>query len=501
MTFNSSQFLIFFPFVTLLYFIFPQRLRWVWLLVASYYFYMSWNPRYALLIAASTLITYACGRMLARIQRTAPAQATLYKRGCLLLGLVSNLGILFFFKYWDFFRENMVQLGGWLQLTITLPSFDILLPVGISFYTFQALGYLIDVYRGEIEAERNVLRYALFVSFFPQLVAGPIERSKNLLTQIHQPHFFKPEQVRDGLLLMLWGFFMKLVIADRLALLVNQVYDDYASLSGSAILLATILFAVQIYCDFNGYSSIAIGAAQVLDFKLMENFRQPYLATSCADFWHRWHISLSSWLRDYVYIPLGGNRCSRRRKYFNIMMTFLASGLWHGAQWHYVLWGLMHGLFQIVGELLKGARHRFLSALHIAPGGRLHTLGSMLLTFVLIDVAWLFFRAPSCTDAFAMLQRLFTHFDLGALFSTNAEGVLQLYTLGLEAPQFWVGMLAIGVLMVVDCVRESTDIRPLLVRLPLVPRWVLYYLGIFVLLIFGIYGPGFDASSFIYFQF
>ena len=501
MNFNSSQFLIFFPIVTLLYFLMPQRFRWVWLLLASYYFYMSWNPRYAILIAVSTLITYGCGRLIERINSDSQEKQALKKKLCLVFGLLSNLGILFFFKYWGFFSENILHLGHLLNIHVEMPVFDIILPVGISFYTFQALGYLIDVYRDDIAAEHNLFRYALFVSFFPQLVAGPIERSKNLLTQVNQPHHFDPDQVRDGLLLMLWGFFMKLVIADRVAILVNQVYTHYETLPGSAILLATLLFAAQIYCDFNGYSSIAIGAAQVMGFKLMENFRQPYLATSCADFWHRWHISLSTWLRDYLYIPLGGNRCSKQRKYLNVMITFFASGLWHGASWHYVIWGVLHGLFQVLGDALQHVRQKCIANLPFQLNNRLHTLIQIVCTFCLVDLAWLFFRASSCTDAFSMLVRIFTHFNFGTLFTTNTDGVLGLYTLGLEAPQFWVGILAIGLLIVVDCIKETTAIRPTIVQLPLIPRWIFYYLSIFVILIFGIYGPDFDASAFIYFQF
>ncbi len=294
MLFNSVDFLLFFPLVTALYFLLPHGARWVWLLLASYYFYMCWNARYALLIALSTLITYASGLL---IHRSGERQGL--KKLWVFLSFASNLAILFFFKYFDFFLDNLsavLALGG---IVLRRPGFDVVLPVGISFYTFQALSYTVDVYRREVEPEKNPFRYALFVSFFPQLVAGPIERSKNLLGQLYERHSFDPDRVREGLLLMLWGMFEKIVVADRLAMLVDHVYDNYAELPGAAIVVATVFFAFQIYSDFAGYSHIAIGAAQVMGFTLMENFRRPYLARSAADFWRRWHISLVPGLSLY----------------------------------------------------------------------------------------------------------------------------------------------------------------------------------------------------------
>ena len=294
---------------------------------------MCWNVKYALLIALSTLITYASG-LLIHWRR---------KRLWVLLSFASNLAILFFFKYFGFFLDNLTAALALAGVAFKRPAFDVILPVGISFYTFQALSYTMDVYRGEVEPERNPFRYALFVSFFPQLVAGPIERSKNLLGQLYERHDFDPDRARDGMLLMLWGMFEKIVIADRLALLVDYVYDHYAQLPGATIVLATVFFAFQIYCDFGGYSHIAIGAAQVMGFTLMENFRRPYLAQSAAEFWRRWHISLSTWFRDYLYIPMGGSRRGAFRKYLNTMVTFLVSGLWHGANWSFVVWGGLNG--------------------------------------------------------------------------------------------------------------------------------------------------------------
>ena len=347
MLFNSVDFLVFFPIVTMVYFLLPHKVRWVWLLVTSYYFYMCWNAKYALLMATSTAITWLSGLLIAKAgeiqDETKQARR---KKLWVALSFLLNLAILFFFKYFNFFLNNLNALAGLIGVEVQVPAFDVILPVGISFYTFQALSYTMDVYRGEIPPERNIFRYALFVSFFPQLVAGPIERSKNLLGQLYEYHTFDPQRVRDGLMLMLWGMFEKVVIADRVSMLVTYVYDNYTTLPGGAVILATVLFAVQIYCDFGGYSDMAIGAAQVLGFRLMENFHRPYLSRSAGEFWHRWHISLSTWFRDYLYIPLGGNRKGTARKYLNVMITFLTSGLWHGASWNFVVWGGLNGGYQ-----------------------------------------------------------------------------------------------------------------------------------------------------------
>jgi len=342
MLFNSIDFLIFFPIVTIAYFLIPHRFRYLWLLFASYYFYMCWNPKYALLMATSTVITWASGILIDRAnnkKNKTEQEKTKEKKLWVALSFISNLAILFFFKYFDFALANVNAVLAQFNFELIQPAFDVVLPVGISFYTFQALSYTVDIYRKEIYAEKNILKYALFVSFFPQLVAGPIERSKNLLVQFNKEHHFDYKRVKNGLLLMLWGFFMKLVIADRVAMVVDQVYNNYTQYAGFEIAIATVFFAIQIYCDFGSYSNIAIGAAQVMGFTLMENFRQPYFSKSVAEFWRRWHISLSSWFRDYLYIPLGGNRKGKVRKYINLMIVFLTSGLWHGASWHFVVWG------------------------------------------------------------------------------------------------------------------------------------------------------------------
>lgn len=495
MLFNSLEFLIFFPIVVLVYFLLPQKGRWLWLLVASYYFYMSWNPQCALLIAASTVATWLSALIMERLGTGEGKKRQWALWSC----IVFNLAILFFFKYYAFAAENIEALGRLAGLELHVPAFDVLLPVGISFYTFQALGYVIDVYRGELPAERNLLRYALFISFFPQLVAGPIERSKNLMHQLHEPHFFDPKRVRDGLLLMGWGFFEKLVLADRIALLVTAVYDNPAAHTGVEIVLATVLFAFQIYCDFAGYSDIAIGAARVMGFTLMKNFKHPYSAVTVSDFWRRWHISLTTWFRDYIYIPLGGSRCAKWKHFRNILITFSLSGLWHGAEWSFVVWGALNGLYQVVGSLTAPFRGRLETCLGLDPDGWLRRWWKRLVTFALVDFAWLFFRANSFLTGVGMLRQAAVNPGLSALRDPLA--MITVENLGMGRKDFAVLLLALVVLAAVDTLRQRVDLKAVLDRRNIVVRYAVYYVIIFTVLIFGIYGPEFDAASFIYFQF
>lgn len=495
MLFNSIHFLLFFPIVTLVYFLIPQRIRWLWLLIASYYFYMSWNPLYAILLACSTLITYLSGILIEKAkrlgsERRSAAMCKLY----VALSFASNLAILFFFKYFDFALENINFILAGLGLRILQPSLDILLPVGISFYTFQALSYTMDVYRGEIRAEKNPLKYALFVSFFPQLVAGPIERSKNLLSQVNDAHYFDWSRVKKGLLLMLWGFFQKVVIADRAAIYVNLVFDGYSQFSGFEIALAVLLFAVQIYCDFAGYSDIAIGAAQLMGFSLMDNFRQPYFSRSIKEFWRRWHISLSTWFRDYLYIPLGGSRCSNARRYFNLMIVFLASGLWHGASWNYVVWGGLHGLYQVIGSVSSGARSRLYSRLRLNTDSKLFKLGQLIVTFFLVDLAWVFFRASSAGEALQIIARLFGSFDLQSALNGSVYSIMNRANLLLL-------LVCIAVLLLVNFLQQRVVLREKIAEQPFAVQLAVFCTAVFSIIIFGIYGPGYDASQFIYFQF
>ena len=397
MLFNSIDFLCFFPVVVLLYYVVPMKARWVWLLLASYYFYMSWNISYGILIAVSTIITYVGARLIGRTENL------ILKKFFLIISCLSNLSVLFYYKYIDFIVANINRFFGWMGSEHTIHWLNVFLPVGISFYTFQTLGYVIDVYRKDVLAEKNIFKYALFVSFFPQLVAGPIEKSTNLLTQIQTKKSFSPQNITLGLILMGQGFFMKLVIADNLATVVDTVYSDTNVYSGWYLIIATILFAFQIYGDFGGYSLIAIGAARILGFQLIENFNAPYFSKSISEFWRRWHISLQNWFRDYIYIPLGGNKKGRIRQYINTMTVFLISGLWHGAAWHYVIWGGINGLFCVVGARVKSGKEKVLSKLNINRQLFCYRLLSVISTFVLIDLTWIFFRAETVTQAVSII--------------------------------------------------------------------------------------------------
>ena len=333
MLFNSLEYAVFLPTVFLLYWILPHKYRWIVLLVASYYFYMCWNVEYVFLILFTTVVSYVAAIFMEK------ANGKKERKTLLLFTAAASLWILFIFKYLNFVLESIRGMSGLLGINVSLWTVQILLPVGISFYTFQTLSYVIDVYRGKIKAERHFGYYASFISFFPQLVAGPIERTENLLPQIKEEHCFDSEKMKYGLKLMAFGFFKKLVIADGVSVYVDRIYNDLGSYQGFSLIAATVFFAIQIYCDFSGYSDIAIGTAELFGIRLMKNFDSPYFSCSIKEFWSRWHISLSSWFRDYVYIPLGGNRCGKLRHSFNLLVTFLVSGLWHGANWTFLAWG------------------------------------------------------------------------------------------------------------------------------------------------------------------
>ena len=490
MVFNSYSFLIFFPIVVLINFLLPKKMQYLWLLAASYYFYMNWDARYVLLLLFSTGVTYLSGIVIER------AETARGRRAAVAVSFVLNIGVLFFFKYFDFAVDTLNLALSQFGLTLPKPAFGLLLPVGISFYTFQALSYTMDVYRGDIAAERNFFMYALFVSFFPQLVAGPIERSKNLLRQVNQPHSFDYDKMREGLLVMLWGFFLKLVIADRVAIIVNTVYGDYPQYGGMYIIVASVLFAIQIYCDFAGYSTIAIGAAKVLGFQLMENFDCPYFACSIGEFWRRWHISLSSWFRDYLYIPLGGNRRGTFVKYRNIVIVFLVSGLWHGAAATYVMWGLIHGLYQVVGGITRPVRDKLNIVFALKPESIGHKLVSGLITFGQDDVAWNFISADTIGQAVAMNKSIVHIGNVSILWDGS------LYELGLSAKSFMVLLFGVAVMIAVDALKyRGVRVRDVLIDQELWCRWLCYITAFWFILVFCVWGGSYDASSFIYFQF
>lgn len=479
MLFNSLEFFIFFPTVVAIYYIIPYRHRWVLLLLASYYFYMSWKPEYVLLIIISTLIDYYVAL---RMSQTAQQSR---RQKWLLLSLFSNLGILFGFKYFNFFSDSLTTALNQFNILAGVPAFDLLLPVGISFYTFQSLSYSIDVYRGQRDAERHLGIFALYVAFFPQLVAGPIERSTHLLPQFYQKHEFDYQRVTDGLKLMAWGFFKKLVIADRLAIFVDTVYGNPTDFTGLPLILATYFFAFQIYCDFSGYSDIAIGAAQVLGIELMTNFRQPYFARSVREFWSRWHISLSRWFRDYLYIPLGGNRVAKWRWSYNLMVVFVVSGLWHGANWTFVVWGGLHGFYMLCSIWTSDLRSKLLAATPLERYPHLKRLLEVIMTFHLIIFAWIFFRAHSISDALYIISHL----------SVFNDGKLNLNTF--NGYQFYIVTIAIALMEIVHLLQQRGSLRKMISQRPIWVRWAIYYILIFAILIFGQFG----TKEFIYFQF
>jgi len=473
MLFNSMHFAVFFVAVTAAFFAIPVKLRPLLLLGASYYFYMSWEPGYAVLIIFTTLVCYACARGLER------ATAQTVRKVLLAVGVSCGLGVLFVFKYFNFVGQALRDALGLVHVQVDWPLLEVLLPVGISFYTFQGIGYMVDVYRRNIPAERSLQRFALFKVFYPQLVAGPIERAGNLLPQMALDKPWDTGRVWSGLQLMLWGLFKKVVIADRAAIYVDAIYNDVAGHSGPTYLLATYLFAFQIYCDFSGYSDIAIGSARVLGVDLMQNFRRPYFATTIPDFWRRWHISLSTWLRDYLYIPLGGNRQGVSRMYLSLMITMFLGGIWHGANWTFLIWGLLQGVMLCASKATLPARDALVARLglpwHVVQAWR------MVVTFHLVCLSWVFFRANTAGDAFYILTHLF-------------DGWPRLFFDGMV---IWHVLPAILLLLIVQVLQSRGSVANRLRTLPAPAR-----LGVYVTAVFSIVLFGADfGSQFIYFQF
>ena len=475
MLFNSLQFVIFFIVVVSIYFSIPHRYRWILLLIASYYFYMCWNAKYIVLILFSTLVDYFAGLQMSRT--TVKRKRTAY----LVMSLVTNLGLLFTFKYFNFFSRSVGEFFQAISIPIQPPLLHVLLPVGISFYTFQTLSYTIDVYRGRIPHEKHFGIFALYVSFFPQLVAGPIERASNLLPQFYKKMTFDDERIASGLRLMLWGFFKKIVVADRLALYVDAVYKNVDFHSGLTLLVATYLFAFQIYCDFSGYSDIAIGAARVLGFDLMKNFDRPYFSLTIPEFWRRWHISLSTWFKDYLYIPLGGNRVPVARMYLNLAIVFVVSGMWHGANWTFIFWGALHGLYIVSSRLSLDFRDRLVERFRINK--KLVTFSRMFITFQLVCFAWIYFRADSLAHANFIVSKIFS-LHWGRLYIPAMD-------------QFVYSLFAVALLFSGDILLEKFNLGTAILKQPVYVRWTAYASLAVVILLIGV----FNGSQFIYFQF
>jgi len=478
MLFNSTQFWFFFLFVTTVYFLTPWRWRWVFLVAASYYFYMCWKPEYAILLLASTIVDYSVGRALESLRDQG------WRKTVLCASILVNFGVLFAFKYADFFSRSVKDVFDHYSIFVNMPQLHWILPVGVSFYTFQSVSYTIDVYRGIIPAERHFGIYAAYVTFFPQLVAGPINRAPHLLPQFKEKKHFTLDNVRVGLRWALWGMFKKVCVADLLAPAVATVYGDPKKFGGPALIVGTFFFAVQIYCDFSGYSDIAIGVARILGYDLAVNFRQPYFSRSVGEFWQRWHISLSTWFRDYLYYPMGGNRVSKLRWCLNILVVFVVSGLWHGANWTFVIWGALHGIY-LVGERLRSGRVRGSAD---APAGFLRETVSVAWVFLLVMVGWVFFRAQSVGDAF---------YILGHSVQWRGFSPINFFYLGLPRFELSLACFMIVVLFFADWLLWYQPARALRWWERTWVRWGCYA-GIFYSIIcFGV----FEKVQFIYFQF
>ena len=488
MLFNSFEFLLFFPIVTIIYFLLPHKLRWFHLLVASCIFYMYFIPVYILILFFTIIIDYIAGIVI--------ENATGQRRKLFLsMSIVANVGVLAFFKYYNFFAANIDGIFHINHLNANIPLLNIILPIGLSFHTFQAMSYTIEVYRGKQKAERHPGIYALYVMFYPQLVAGPIERPQNILHQFYEKHTFDYNNAVSGLRQMMWGMVKKVVVADRLALVTDPIFNNVHQQSGTGLAIGAVFFAFQIFCDFSGYSDIAIGAARVMGFHLMTNFNKPYHSRNISEFWRRWHISLSTWFRDYLYISLGGNRVSIPRMYFNLFFVFLVSGFWHGANWTFIIWGALHGFYLIYALLTKDARKKVNDGLGISKIHWLNNTINVITTFTLVTFAWVFFRANNIKDAFFIVKKLgYIPKELIKIVKTKKVAFLNLpgiYNAIMPC------LVAIFFLEIMNIVQVKYRMESTFNNRPAWLRWSIYYGGIFVLVYFGVYAK----RQFIYFQF
>lgn len=483
MLFNSIEFLLFFPLVVLLYFALPHKWRWLLLLAGSYYFYMCWKLEYVFLIMASTLIDYYTGLKMSKLKKKKARKPYLY------LSIFVNLAILFGFKYFNFFNDSVHFVFSQFNIFYNVKEFNVLLPVGISFYTFQTLSYSIDIYRGTGKAEPHLGIFAVYVSFFPQLVAGPIERSTNLLPQFHKKNEFSYELMTSGLKLMLWGFFKKVVIADRIGIFVQNIYKDPLSHDGITIYLASFLFLIQIYCDFSGYSDIAIGSARTMGYKLMKNFDRPFISRNISDFWSRWHISLNTWFRDYVLFALPFGKNKKRIKFrlnLNMVITVLLVGLWHGASWTYVLWGASIAVIMIYDNATKKIRSSFYQNIGFNKVPTLKRSFDIITLFGILGVSAIFFRAQHASDLPVLFNQLFV-----------APPSLSSFVNYLFTHQIVLILSLVIFLFVFEMLHEKHNVAKLILKFPTLVRMTIYTAIIVLTLILGI----FTKEEFFYFQF
>ena len=495
MLFNSIQFALFFVVVMAVFYLMPPRLRVWWVLLSSLFFYCFKSVEEPLneqsnYLFIAIIISWSAGVLMDVIPSKGKLKAL--RVFFLVAGLAVDFGMLFWFKYTEFFMELLHAPGA--------GSFNLLMPLGISFFIFTSTGYLFDVYRGKVHAEKNPLYYALFTCFFPCIMSGPIERADHLIPQLRNLHKVKvldADRMSNGIILIVWGLFAKMVIADRIAMIVDNVYGSYYLYGSVELIFASVCYSIQIYCDFMSYSTIAMGCAKLMGIDVYDNFNAPYLSLSVKEFWRRWHISLSSWLKDYVYIPLGGSRCSKIRKYLNVIITFLVSGLWHGAGLNFILWGGIHGALQVADDITLPARNKLNSLTHAKTDSFGHRFFKGLITFALIDLAWVYFRVTDFKVANEIIVRMFTKPDLWVLFN---DGI---YNLGLDRKEFNVLFIALIILVVMDLARKKKDksIGDIMISQPWYFRWTVIIVLLFAILTFGIYGPAFDAANFIYLQF
>jgi D-alanyl-lipoteichoic acid acyltransferase DltB (MBOAT superfamily) len=488
MLFNSFSFLIFFPTVTVFYFLAPHPYRWFLLLAASCIFYMAFIPVYILVLALTIVIDYTAALFIEKAEGKK-------RKWFLIVSIVSTCSVLFVFKYFNFFNANLAQLAYFLHWNYPVESLSLVLPIGLSFHTFQSLSYVIEVYRRNYKAEHHFGIYALYVMFYPQLVAGPIERPGNLIHQFYERHSFDEQRVIDGLKLMVFGFFKKIVIADKLAIVVEHIYDSPTQHTGLPLIVAALFFGFQVFCDFSGYSDIAIGSAQVMGFRLRDNFNRPFFySRSTADLWRRWHMSLMSWFRDYVYIPLGGNRVVRWRWYFNIFITFTLSGLWHGAHWGMILWGSLNGCYLILGDWTQPLRERWVQQFGLNRFPTLHRGLQAAFVFLLFCFTLILFRTKNFSDAFYMV----THLGVGL---GNLEGIKvsfkSLFDLGLDRHGFVYALMSIGLMELIHRIEKQDKTRHLFSDKPVWVRWPIYYVLVLFIIFFGEY----NDHAFFYFQF
>ncbi len=505
MLFNTVEFIIFLPIAVAVYYLLPFRFRYIWLLATSYYFYMQWNAVYGLLLLGTTAISYLAGRWIEKykgLMKEAEAAgdkealSRAHSKKKLILGIAVGicLFVLGFYKYAEFLTECLNYILGFLHLGAVEYTLDVILPVGISFYTLQSIGYMVDVYRDDVYAEKNFLKYALFISFFPQLVAGPIERSKNLLAQLQTEHKFAWENLKRGILLLLYGLFLKMVIGDRASMILDTVYADPLAYGGAYSVVVILLFPIQIYCDFYGYTTIARGVAEMMGFTLVDNFNAPFLSENISETWRRWHMSLTGWFRDYLYFPLGGSRKGKLRKEINILIIFTVSGLWHGASFAYVTWGLLSGIEQVISDLILSFKKK-----HGINVKKQHNFSERLwrvvCTYFLFSFSALFFRAGTMATSFAMIKSLFVN-NWYVLFDGS------LLELGVERQYMAVLLLSILVLYLVDRVKyQGRDVAGLVMKQSWIFQAFTMLLLTFVILVFGVYGELYDLQAFAYFQF